>query len=157
MALSGTAGRVRIHGPLEEYVPGFEAVLLRSGFTPASVVNQLHLVAHLSRWLESSGVDLRDLTGVQVDAFLRERRGTHTSLFTRRALRHLLGWLAEAGVITPAAALPAPPEMSAVLRRFERYLLAERRNRHVQTDYRGDRKTGAVIGPPRLFQYLFLP
>ena len=78
MALSGTAGRVRIHGPLEEYVPGFEAVLLRSGFTPASVVNQLHLVAHLSRWLESSGVDLRDLTGVQVDAFLRERRGTHT-------------------------------------------------------------------------------
>ena len=31
MALSGTAGRVRIHGPLEEYVPGFEAVLLRSG------------------------------------------------------------------------------------------------------------------------------
>jgi site-specific recombinase XerD len=127
MALSGTAGRVRIHGPLEEYVPGFEAVLLRSGFTPASVVNQLHLVAHLSRWLESSGVDLRDLTGVQVDAFLRERRGTHTSLFTRRALRHLLGWLAEAGVITPAAALPAPPEMPAVLRRFERYLLAERR------------------------------
>ena len=31
MALSGTTGRVRIRGPLEEYVPGFEAVLLRSG------------------------------------------------------------------------------------------------------------------------------
>ena len=62
MALSGTAGRVRIHGPLEEYVPGFECV----------------------------GVELHALTGVHVDAFIQERKGTHRALFTWRALRHLL-------------------------------------------------------------------
>lgn len=127
MTLSDTAGRVQIHGPLEEYVPGFEAALLRSGFTPASVVNQMYLVAHLSRWLESGGIDLHDLTGVHVDAFLQERKATHTALFTRRALKHLLGWLTESGVIPPGVVVPPPPEMSAVLGRFETYLLVERR------------------------------
>lgn len=127
MTLSDMAGRVRIYGPLEGYVPGFEAALLRSGFTSASVVNQMYLVAHLSRWLESGGIDLHDLTGVHVDAFLQERKATHTALFTRRALKHLLGWLAESGVITPGVVVPPPPEMSAVLGRFETYLLVERR------------------------------
>ncbi|HZL81017.1 MAG TPA: tyrosine-type recombinase/integrase [Demequina sp.] len=127
MTLSDMAGRVQIYGPLEGYVPGFEAALLRSGFTSASVVNQMYLVAHLSRWLESGGIDLHDLTGVHVDAFLQERKATHTALFTRRALKHLLGWLAESGVITPGVVVPPPPEMSAVLGRFETYLLVERR------------------------------
>ncbi|MET3952477.1 hypothetical protein [Arthrobacter sp. UYEF36] len=49
-------------------------------------------------------------------------------MFTRKALRPLLGWLAESGVITAEAACqPRRPEDPAVLVRFERYLPTERR------------------------------
>lgn len=128
MTATTRADRVQIHGPLEKHAEGFGAELLRLGFTPASIVNQFYLLAHLSRWLEAESMRLGDLTVVQVDAFLAERKATHTALFTRKALRPLLGWLAESGMITAeAASPPRPPEDPAVLVRFERYLLTERR------------------------------
>ena len=128
MSAINTADRVQINGPLEEHVEGFKTELRRLGFTPASVVNQLYLLAHLSRWLETEGIGLQELTVLQVDVFLQERKATYTALFTRRALRPLLGWLAESGVIVASAAVPPlPGEDSAVLGRFETYLLVERR------------------------------
>ena len=107
MSAINTADQVQIHGPLEEHVEGFKTELRRLGFTPASVVNQLYLLAHLSRWLEREGIGLQELTVLQVDVFLQERKATYTALFTRRALRPLLGWLAESGVIV-ASARPLP-------------------------------------------------
>lgn len=128
MTATTRAGRVQIHGPLEKRAEGFGAELLRLGFTPASIVNQFYLLAHLSRWLEAEGMRVGDLTALQVDAFLVERKATHTALFTRKALRPLLGWLAESGMIPAGAACPPrPPEDPAVLVRFEHYLLTERR------------------------------
>ena len=127
MTLSDTPQRVQIHGPLAEHASAFEAALLRSGFLPSSAVGQMRLVAHLSRWLESNGSTLPDLTNEQIDAFLQEREATHTALFTRRALQHLLNWLAETGVITAHVANGPPRALLAVLRRFETYLLVERR------------------------------
>ena len=52
MALSGTAGRVRIHGPLEEYVPGFEAVLLRSGVRASAFLDPRQITQVNARTLE---------------------------------------------------------------------------------------------------------
>jgi integrase/recombinase XerD len=128
MAATRQANWVRIHGPLTEHAGGFEAELSRLGFTAASIVNQFYLLAHLSRWLEAEGIRLGDLTVLQVDAFLAQRKATHTALFTRKALQPLLGWLAGSGIIkAEAAAPPLPPEGPTVLVQFERYLLTERR------------------------------
>ena len=67
MTASTPAGRVRIQGPLQKHAEGFEAELLRLGFTPGPIVNHFHLLAHLSRWLEAESTRLGDLTVVQVD------------------------------------------------------------------------------------------
>lgn len=150
MTASTRAGRVQIHGPLQNHAEGFEAELLRLGFTPAARVNQFYLLAHLSRWIEAEGMRLGDLTVLQVDAFLAERKATHSALFTRKALRPLLGWLAESGVITAeAASPPRSPEDPAVLVRFERYLLTER---HI-----GARTTEAYVVRVRRFLETYRP
>lgn len=120
--------RVQIHGLLRDHAEGFEAELVRLGFTPTSRMSQFYLMAHFSRWLEADGTSLGDLTMLQVDEFLTERKATYTALFTRRALRPLLAWLAESGAINADVARgPLPSEDPAVLVRFERYLLTERR------------------------------
>jgi integrase/recombinase XerD len=126
MAPARRADQSHIHGPLEGYAAGFEAELTRRGYAPAPIVNQLHLVAHLSRWLEAEEIQLADLKAAQVDEFLTVRKATHTILFTRRALRPLLGWLAASGAITSDAAVGHLPEDPAVLVLFAQYLLTER-------------------------------
>lgn len=134
MTLSSTPHRVQISGPLTKYARGFEAALLRAGFVPSSAAGQLRLVAHLSRWLENNGHTLPDLTNEQIDTFLKERKATHTALFTRRALQHLLNWLVEEGAIPAQVANGPQSEMLAVLRRFETYLLVERRIQESTTE-----------------------
>lgn len=126
MAPTRRADQIQIHGPLKEHAAGFEAELSRLGFAPASRVNQFHLLEHLSCWLAAEEIRLADLTAPQIDAFLTDRKATHTALFTRNALRPLLGWLAESGAINPEATRPLPPEEPSVLVRFKRYLLTER-------------------------------
>ncbi len=61
-------------GPLTEHAAGFSAELHRQGFTPLSVVHQLRLAAHLSRWMQDRSVDLGQLTADRVDEFLVECR-----------------------------------------------------------------------------------
>lgn len=127
MTVVSTRVRVHIRGPLEGHIEGFEAELGRLGFAPTSVVSQLRLVAHLSRWLDAQGLDVEDLTVERVETFIGERRAAYTALFSRRALRPLLDWLAASGVIAAEAASPLRPDDPAVLGRFEEYLLSERR------------------------------
>lgn len=121
-----TAHRVRIRGPLEEHVDGFEDELERLGFAATSVGGQLRLMAHLSRWLDANGWDSRDLTVERIETFIRHRRASYAGLFSRRALRPLLGWLASSGVIDAEVATPPQPEDPDVLVRYEEYLLVER-------------------------------
>jgi len=127
MTVASTTRGVNIRGPLVGYVAGFEAELSRLGFTSASVVNQLRLVAHLSRWLEGQRLEATDLTVELVETFVGERRATYTGLVSRRALRPLLNWLAASGVIAAEVASPPLPEDPPVLARFERNLMGERR------------------------------
>ena len=118
---------VRVRGPLQGHVHEFAAELARQGFTDTSRAGQLRLLAHLSRWLNDAGLDLAGLTPEDVEAFGRERRQTHTGLFSRKALRPLLGWLAAEGLIPTSAALPPAVVDPPVIARFEEYLRAERR------------------------------
>lgn len=112
-------------GPLTEHAAGFAAELHRQGFTPLSVVHQLRLAAHLSRWMQDRSVDLGQLTADWVDEFLVERRTTHTNRYSHRSLRPLLGFLNELGVL-PAEAPAAPTHIELVVAGFERYQVNER-------------------------------
>ncbi|MFV0375299.1 hypothetical protein, partial [Microbacterium sp.] len=77
---------VLIAGPLEDVAHRFERELVWRGFARKSLMNQLRLLAHLSRWLQAQGITAGELTAGQVEVFLAERRHTHTGLFSRRAL-----------------------------------------------------------------------
>lgn len=120
-----TPRRVVLSGPLSEYGPGFAAALEQRGFMPLSLEHQLRLLAHLSRWMHSHGLLVGQLTGVRVDEFLIERRANYTALYSRRALRPLLEYLAGLGVL--AVEDPAPPTtVDVAVEGFESYLLTER-------------------------------
>src|SRR2546425_9279872 len=50
---------VGVSGPLEPLATGFASSLVRQGYTPNSATSQMHLMAHLSRWLAGEGVEAR--------------------------------------------------------------------------------------------------
>lgn len=118
---------VLVAGPLEGIAVRFEDELVRRGFRRKALMNQLRLLAHLSRWLQAQDTDAGSLTPEQVEAFLAERRATHTGLFSRKALGPLLDWLAVEGVIgQQAAAVPVTADPVELVR-FGEYLRVERR------------------------------
>jgi integrase/recombinase XerD len=47
-----------VTGPLAEYADGFRAELARLGYTPLTAAGQLRLMARLSRWLSTGGLDV---------------------------------------------------------------------------------------------------
>lgn len=117
------SAKVRVAGPLAEFVPGFAARLVAQGYTDLSLANQLRLTAHLSRWLEQRGLNVAALSPSRIRQFVAARRRSHTGFVSERALRPLLTHLRGCGAL-PAEA--APPPHSGVLGRYERYLIAER-------------------------------
>ncbi|MCW4466752.1 site-specific integrase [Glutamicibacter sp. MNS18] len=131
MELVGTSGREHAATPLEAYIEGFEAELVRLGFTPFSARGQLSLMRHLSRWLQSKGLLVEDLTVEVIELFLRDRRASHAVLFSHRALRPLLKWLAASGAIAVEVALPRQVQDPPELVRFEEYLRVERRLKEI--------------------------
>jgi integrase/recombinase XerD len=83
--------RVRVTGPLISFAEGFAAQLAKQGYRPNAAANQLQLLAHLSRWLATKGLDATTLTASALNEFLAARRarrvtrcGSH-----RRRWRHL--------------------------------------------------------------------
>ena len=97
---------VRVTGPLVPYVSGFRAELTALGYTPLSARDQLRLSAHLSRWLAGRGHDVRELTPVRVEQFLRStRRAGYKNRRTVRGLMPLLDYLRRL-VVVPQ---PTPP------------------------------------------------
>ena len=53
---------VRVSGPLAPHVAAFASKLREAGYTPLSAVHQMHLLAHLSRWLGGKGLGVAGLT-----------------------------------------------------------------------------------------------
>ena len=119
--------RVRMSGPLEPYRHGFTADLRRLGYSKFTVVALLHLMAHLSRWLEDQGLGTDDLTDDCVERFLAVRRASgQVRRLSPRGLVPLLDYLRGLDV----APEPLPPVASTPLERlleeFTRYLLDQR-------------------------------
>ena len=70
------AGRsvVRMVGPLAPYASGFDRELRSRGYTRLSAVWQLRLMAHVSRWLASEGLDSAAFTPERAEEFCAVRR-----------------------------------------------------------------------------------
>lgn len=103
--------RVRVSGPLAGYAAGFAAKLTAQGYTDLSLRNQLLLVAHFSRWLETKRIEVPDLTRQFVDRYLRVRRRSRTCWRSIRGLTPLLMFLGHAAIVE--ADRPADSEVVA--------------------------------------------
>ncbi len=118
--------RVRVTGPLSPYAAGFHGELEARGYSPGSAAVQLQLMAELSRWLVSEGLDVAGLTTVRVEQFFEVRRARVRTMFVSpKALRVLLEHLDAVGVLpTPEPVLLTPAE--ELLERYRVYLVNER-------------------------------
>lgn len=117
--------RVRVSGPLANYAAGFGRELLERGYPPESAARHVRFLAQLSRWMQSEGLDERDLTEEGVAAFLdaRRTRGYYEKPSLPFVVR-LLGWVP--GLEMPRAEpVPLTPVESAITE-YGRYLGKER-------------------------------
>jgi site-specific recombinase XerD len=119
--------RVQVSGPLVSFAPGFVAELGDLGYARVSIVHQMQLVAHLSRWMMAEAVTAGVLSDEMVEAFVVSRRAAgYRHFLTASSLAPLLGYLRGLGV-TPAPAqssVGAPADL--LVARYRGYLIAER-------------------------------
>jgi site-specific recombinase XerD len=118
--------RVRFTGPLVRFASGLADELAALGYTRTSATTQLGLAAHLSRWLDTVGVGLGELTPAVIDRFLQERRRSYTSHYSARALGPIMGYLRRVGAAPEALPAPATSTVDVLLGRFGCYLASQR-------------------------------
>ena len=92
---------VVVSGSLQPFRRGFEDRLVELGYRPSSVLRRLVVVAQFSRWLATEGVEPEELSACGMDAFVAQVANTsrYRRRTARRALRDLLGYLVELGVV----------------------------------------------------------
>lgn len=118
--------RVRVTGPLAMYVPGFGEKLAAEGYLRDSIAGQLRLVAHLSRWMAATGVDVGDLTPAARGAYLRERRTSGpVCLRSAKALDPLMSYLRSVGAVGRDAE-PIAVGADRLLGDYRAFLLGQR-------------------------------
>ena len=117
---------VGVIGSLQPFAAGFATELARQGYTPRSLQTQLHLMAHVSRWLHARDLDVGDLPR-WTQQFLQARQDAgYQRHLTGKALRPLLAYLREEGA-TPLSPTPLPTgPVEETLARYRRYLTVER-------------------------------
>jgi integrase/recombinase XerD len=121
------ASPVTVSGPLACYAQGFSSELARLGYTALSAAMQLHLMAHLSRWLAGEDLGVADLTVECSTVFLEARRAKgYTTRLSSRGLAPLLGYLRAQGAIPQPAPQPANSPVAELLAQYRVYLFQER-------------------------------
>lgn len=120
-----TPDRVRVSGPLARLADGFRVDLIERGYSLWGAQEQLYLLAHVSRWMESEGLELAVLTPAALERyFVWRREQGYLSGLSPKSLRQLLGYLDRLGVLPAEDAVPSPVEQ--LLAEFRGYLLEER-------------------------------
>ncbi len=117
-----------VSGPLAPFAQGFVERLGALGYKEVPAGGQMGLFSQLSCWMEAEGVPAEALTTGAVAAFLAERRRLgHVRLVTVSCTRSLVAYLTEAGVISEAAACPAPTgPLDALVVRYVEFLVSQR-------------------------------
>jgi len=126
--VSRPGGRGHVAGLLAPYAEGFRAELLGQGYTQGSAAHQIHLMAHLSRWLEAQGLEPAALDEGVTSQFAAARRADgYAAQRSARALMPLLGYLRALGVAAPRMPEPEPEAPGdRLIGRFAGYLARER-------------------------------
>lgn len=118
--------RVRLTGPLSSFAQGFAEELSRQGYKPKPVVDQVRLLAHLSRWLCRRGLEVADLEISVLNEFLGDRRSQGYAMWlSPKALAPLIGYLRGIGVMAGQPKSASDPT-SALLGPYREYLLGTR-------------------------------
>jgi len=126
--------RAVVSGPLEPLAGDFTRELLRQGYTKGSALHQIHLVAHLSRWLTDEGLDVGDLCLEKVVRFLQVRRSAgYSELLSVQALTPFLNHLRNLKIIPDEIPTQSHEPMELLLDRFRNYLETERGLGHINT------------------------
>lgn len=121
------SGRGHVSGPLAAHAEDFRAALFGRGYTWGSAAHQIHLMAHVSRWLEAAGLGPGDLTAVCVERFVRDRRAEgYVHLISVRAMAPMLEYLRGLGIVPPEGRSAAGTAVEQVFDAYEHYLVAER-------------------------------
>jgi integrase/recombinase XerD len=119
--------RVRLSGPLQEFVPGFVVELERQGYSPVGAALQVWLMARVSSWMRVEGLVPGGLSDEVVAGFLAERRaGGHRDYVTARAMAPLLAYLRELGVVPSPSPVQPSTRAEMLGERFRGYLAVER-------------------------------
>jgi integrase/recombinase XerD len=115
-------------GPLAPFAGPYGFELKERGYTQRTSVNALRQVGRLSRWLESSGLSVAELSEERVEEFLAFQRagGRHRSGWSRPGVLCLLDVLRELGVVAAEEPAGAGSPREVLLGAFERFLLTER-------------------------------
>jgi integrase/recombinase XerD len=117
----------RVDGPLAGYADGFRADLARLGYTPLTAAGHVRLMAHLDRWLAARDLGVSALSPAIVDAYFADRRAAgYVNERTPRALRPLVGYLRQLGVLAVPAPVVAATASERLLARYRDYLVLER-------------------------------
>jgi site-specific recombinase XerD len=114
-------------GPLAIHVDAFARQLEHQGYCHATAKEKLRLIAHLSRWLERSGLGAEDLSEACVARFRRFRgRQGWVDHHAASTCRVLLEQLRETGIILPLPDSRADNEQRRVEDGYQAYLARER-------------------------------
>lgn len=73
MKAASDPSRVQMSGPVVGFSQELVGELQRLGYATTTATELMRLTAHLSRWLEGSGLGLAELTPPVIDAFVAER------------------------------------------------------------------------------------
>jgi site-specific recombinase XerD len=112
---------------LRPFVPGFIAELVGQGYARASVVHQLQLVAHVSRWMAAEGIAPAELGGEHVALFIASRRAAgYRHFLAASSLAPLVGYLRGLGVMPVPTTRSSGGSADALLERYSGYLVDER-------------------------------
>lgn len=120
--------RVLMTGPLAPFADVYGLELKQRCYTSLTAVNQLRQVARLSRWLDSNGLVVAELTGERIGEFLAFQRasGRYRAQWSRAGLLCLVDVLRKQGVTPVHVQAPAASDQDVLLGLFARYLLSER-------------------------------
>ena len=67
--LGGQRSVTVVSGPLAGYATGFRQALIAQGYARRTIGDQMSMMAHLSRWLEAGGLDVKALqSAAEIDA-----------------------------------------------------------------------------------------
>jgi integrase/recombinase XerD len=119
--------RVSVSGPFAAFREGFLCSLLKWGYTPESAANQLHLMAHLSRWLAGESLDVHALSENDLQRYFQLRRHDgYTHCVSRKAMLPMLTYLRAVGVTLAASSGVSAGPVDFATEQYRNYLIHER-------------------------------